>query len=58
MIYTILILGEKLLNGWCRMRMRPAWLVSYAFLYTTDTSKATHEQLHHKPHYGLYSLMI
>ena len=24
-----------LLNGWCRMRMRPARLVSYAFLYTT-----------------------
>ena len=25
-----------LLTGWCRMRMRPARLVSYAFLYTTD----------------------
>ena len=23
-----------LLTGWCRMRMRPARLVSYAFLYT------------------------
>ena len=25
-----------LLAGWCRTRMRPARLVSYAFLYTTD----------------------
>ena len=24
-----------LLTGWCRTRMRPARLVSYAFLYTT-----------------------
>ena len=24
-----------LLTGWCRMRMRPVRLVSYAFLYTT-----------------------
>ena len=24
-----------LLSGWCRTRMRPARLVSYAFLYTT-----------------------
>ena len=23
-------------DNWCRMRMRPARLVSYAFLYTTD----------------------
>ena len=35
MICNIVILSEKLLNGWCRMRMRPARLVSYAFLYTT-----------------------
>ena len=25
-----------LLSGWCRTRMRPARLVSYAFLYTTS----------------------
>ena len=25
-----------LLSGWCRTRMRPARLVSYAFLYTTN----------------------
>ena len=37
MIYIILIL----LNGWCRMRMRPARLVSYAFLYTTDAKAAS-----------------
>ena len=24
------------LSGWCRTRMRPARLVSYAFLYTTN----------------------
>ena len=35
MICNIVILGENLLNGWCRMRMRPARLVSCAFLYTT-----------------------
>ena len=35
MICIIVILGENLLNAWCRMRMRPARLVSYAFLYTT-----------------------
>ena len=35
MICSIVILGENLVNGWCRMRMRPAQLVSYAFLYTT-----------------------
>ena len=33
MFCTIMIL----LSGWCRMRMRPAPLVSYAFLYTTNT---------------------
>ena len=33
MICIIMIL----LNGWCRMRMRPAHPVSYAFLYTTNT---------------------
>ena len=32
MICIIMIL----FNGWCRMRMRPAHLVSYAFLYTTE----------------------
>ena len=31
MICIIMIL----LNGWCRMRMRSARLVSYVFLYTT-----------------------
>ena len=31
----IVILEDNLLNDWCRMRMRPARLVSYAFLYTT-----------------------
>ena len=31
MICNIIIL----LSGWCRTRMRPARLVSYAFLYTT-----------------------
>ena len=35
MICSIVILGESMLNAWCRMRMRPARLVSYAFLYTT-----------------------
>ena len=25
-----------MLSGWCRTRMRPARLVSYAFLYTTE----------------------
>ena len=39
MICIIVILGENLLNGWCRMRMRPARLVSYAFLYTTWKGK-------------------
>ena len=32
MICVIMIL----LNGWCRTSMRPARLVSYAFLYTTN----------------------
>ena len=41
MIFNIVILGRNLLNGWCRMRMRPARLVSYAFLYTTDTRTNT-----------------
>ena len=31
-----------LLNGWCRMRMRPARLVSYAFLYTTIAKPVYH----------------
>ena len=35
MISNIMILGENLLTGWCRMRIRPARLVSFAFLYTT-----------------------
>ena len=26
----------NLLTGWCGMRMRPARVVSYAFLYTTN----------------------
>ena len=38
MIHNIVILVEKLLNGLCRIRMRPARLVSYAFLYTTDNA--------------------
>ena len=35
MICIIMIL----LSGWCRMRMRPARLVSYAFLYTTFVAR-------------------
>ena len=34
MICILVILAESLLTGWCRMRMRPVRLVSYAFLYT------------------------
>ena len=39
MICIIMIL----LNGWCRMRMRPARLVSYAFLYTTALFLLSHD---------------
>ena len=34
-IHPMICIIMILLNGWCRMRMRPARLVSYAFLYTT-----------------------
>ena len=37
MICIFVIFGENLLTGWCRMKVRPARLVSYAFLYTTDS---------------------
>ena len=40
MIYNIVILSENLLNGWCWMRMRPARLMSNAFLYTTNLVSA------------------
>ena len=36
MICSIAILGENLSNDRCRMEMRPAWLVSYAFSYTNN----------------------
>ena len=36
-IYNIMIVVS---DGWCHMRMRPARLVSYAFLYTTPISLA------------------
>ena len=34
-----------LLSGWCGTRVRRARLVSYAFLYTTETLLATHKRL-------------
>ena len=43
MICIIMIL----LNGWCRMRMRPARLVSYALLYTTVLSRVFEKLSHH-----------
>ena len=39
MIFNIVILGQNLLKVWCRMRKRPARLVSYAILYTTVSEK-------------------
>ena len=38
MICSFASLGENLLNGWCPMRMRPAWMVSYASSELTDWS--------------------
>ena len=31
-----------LLEGWCHIRMRPARLVSYAFLYTTHLASRSY----------------